>query len=105
MKTAIQDTKLYKDFIKALDIHDMRSDDNPFVIKCCKIAEEYASTLLQPKPEIKNPSDNDIRNAAFEFSEEYYGGYCHEVAQIAYTKGAIEMRDNKIFISPIPIKP
>ena len=47
MRTEIQDTKLYKEFIKALDIHDMVADDNPFVVKCCKIAEAYAA---QQKP-------------------------------------------------------
>jgi len=53
MKTEIQDTKLYKDFIKVLDIHDMRADDNPFVVACCKVAEEYASQMIedQKQPE------------------------------------------------------
>lgn len=50
METQIQETDLYKSFIKALDIHDMRTDDNPFVVKCCKIAEEYASQLISKDP-------------------------------------------------------
>ncbi len=37
-----KEQKLYDDFIKALDIHDMRADLNPFVLKCMKITEEYA---------------------------------------------------------------
>lgn len=43
MKTEIQETKIYKDFKKALNINnDMRADDNPFVVNCCKIAKEQA---------------------------------------------------------------
>ena len=54
MKTSIQETELYKKFIAALDIHDMRSDGNPFALKCCKIAEEYASQSLPSEEEIKD---------------------------------------------------
>jgi hypothetical protein len=42
MRTEIQKTALYNAFVKALEIQDMRSDDNPFVVKCCEIAEKYA---------------------------------------------------------------
>lgn len=47
MKTEIQETELYKQFKKALNIqHDMRPDDNPFVVACCEIAENYAKQKL-----------------------------------------------------------
>lgn len=51
MKTEIQETELYKEFIKALDIHDMRSDDNPFVVKCCEIAKRYSTLTAQIEAE------------------------------------------------------
>jgi hypothetical protein len=51
MKTAIQETELYKKFIKALDIHDMVADDNQFVVKCCEVAKEYASQSVNPMTE------------------------------------------------------
>ncbi len=34
--------------LKSDDIHDMRTDDNPFVVKCCQIAEAYRSQFAQP---------------------------------------------------------
>ena len=47
MKTQIQETELYKKFKKALNIqHDMRIDDNPFVVACCEIAEEYTTSRI-----------------------------------------------------------
>ncbi len=43
MKTELQETKIYKDFKKALNINnDMRLDDNPFVVSCCQIAKGQA---------------------------------------------------------------
>lgn len=61
MKTEIQDTELYQKFIKALAIRDMRADDNPFVVKCCEIAKEFAS---QYKQEPEKPLEKQIRNFA-----------------------------------------
>ena len=46
MKTEIQKTELYQQFKKALGINDMRTDDNPYIIECCKIAEDYAKLRL-----------------------------------------------------------
>lgn len=46
MKTEIQNTELYQSFKKALGINDMRTDDNPYVVECCKIAENYAKFRL-----------------------------------------------------------
>lgn len=47
MKTEIQETELYKKFKAALNIqHDMRPGDNPFVVACCKIAEDYKAETL-----------------------------------------------------------
>lgn len=46
MKTEIQETELYKKFKTALGIGtEMRIDDNPFVVECCKIAQEYSNEL------------------------------------------------------------
>ena len=45
MRTEIQNTELYQRFKKALEITDMRPDDNPFVVECCKIAKEYADKV------------------------------------------------------------
>ena len=42
MKTEIQKTELYQQFKKALGINDIRTDDNPYIVECCKIAEDYA---------------------------------------------------------------
>ena len=46
MKTEIQKTELYQQFKKALGINDMRTDDNPYIVECCKIAEDYAKLRL-----------------------------------------------------------
>lgn len=46
MKTEIQKTELYQQFKKALGINDMRTDDNPYIVECCKIAENYAKLRL-----------------------------------------------------------
>lgn len=46
MKTEIQETELYKSFKSALGISDMRSDDNRFVVECCKIAQQYADKAV-----------------------------------------------------------
>ena len=46
MKTEIQKTELYQQFKKALGINDMRTDDNPYFVECCKIAEDYAKLRL-----------------------------------------------------------
>lgn len=43
---SISGTKLYEDFYKALRIQDMRADDNPFVVRCCEIAEKYAKDAV-----------------------------------------------------------
>lgn len=54
MITKIQETELYKKFKEALNIrNDMRPDDNPFVVKCCEIAEDYR------KQHTQNISNND----------------------------------------------
>jgi len=45
MKTEIQDTELYKQFKKALDINDMRDNDNPYIVKCCEIAKAHAEKV------------------------------------------------------------
>lgn len=34
--------KLYNEFEKALEIKDMRSSENPFILSCIKISEKYA---------------------------------------------------------------
>ena len=46
MKTEIQKTELYQQFKKALGINDMRTGDNPYIVECCKIAEDYAKLRL-----------------------------------------------------------
>ena len=46
MKTEIQKTELYQQFKKALGINDMKTDDNPYIVECCKIAEDYAKLRL-----------------------------------------------------------
>ena len=46
MKTEIQKTELYQQFKKALGINDMRTDDSPYIVECCKIAEDYAKLRL-----------------------------------------------------------
>ena len=46
MKTDIQNTELYQSFKKALGINDLREDDNPYIVECCKIAEDYAKLRL-----------------------------------------------------------
>ena len=46
MKTDIQNTELYQSFKKALGINDLRVDDNPYIVECCKIAEDYAKLRL-----------------------------------------------------------
>ena len=46
MKTEVQKTELYQQFKKALGINDMRTDDNPYIVECCKIAENYAKLRL-----------------------------------------------------------
>lgn len=86
MKTIIQETDLYKSFIKALDIHDMTADDNSFVVKCCKIAEEYHSQLTS-KDLI---TDDDIIGWANEVQLER-GGFI-----VDYIFAAKAMRGNKI---------
>lgn len=56
MKTEIQETVLYNQFKTALNIrHDMRPDDNPFVVACCKIAEDYANQKLNALSGIEDP--------------------------------------------------
>ena len=49
MKTEIQKTELYQQFKKALGINDMRTDDNPYIVECCKIAENYAKLRLSTR--------------------------------------------------------
>ena len=69
MRTEIQDTKLYKEFIKALDIHDMVADDNPFVVKCCKIAEAYAALavadVMKQRDELKEALIDMVNQFAY----------------------------------------
>ena len=56
---SLQDTQLYKDFKKALNInHDMRPGDNPFVVARINIANQYALSLL--------PSDEEIKTTEFD---------------------------------------
>lgn len=44
MTQDIQETELYKQFKKALNINnDMRPGPNPFVVECCQIATQYAT--------------------------------------------------------------
>ena len=58
MKTEIQETELYKKFKKALNInHDMRPDDNPFVVACCEITKEYANNLANEIEALKKDRD------------------------------------------------
>lgn len=86
METQIQETDLYKSFIKALDIHDMRTDDNPFVVKCCKIAEEYASQLISKDPANKLSlksihDDPGIAEASYKAVNEMM----NELPEVTYT--------------------
>lgn len=60
MKTEIQETKLYKDFKKALNITQaMRADDNPFVVECCEIAKQSQQyTIDAMREKLQNFSNN-----------------------------------------------
>ena len=50
---SLQNTQLYKDFKKALNInHDMRPGDNPFIVACINITKQYTLSLL--------PSDEEM---------------------------------------------
>ena len=67
---SLQNTQLYKDFKKALNInHDMRPGDNPFVVACINIAKQYALSLL--------PSDEEI-NEFIRLNQPARGGYADD---------------------------
>jgi len=43
MRTELQETEIYKSFKRALAIdHEMRPDDNPWVVKCCDVSKKQA---------------------------------------------------------------
>lgn len=68
MKTEIQKTELYQQFKKALGINDMRTDDNPYIVECCKIAEDYAKLRLSAVM-VELPCDEEIEQQARKVNE------------------------------------
>ena len=64
MKTEIQNTELYQSFKKALGINDMRTDDNPYIVECCKIAEDYVKLRLSAVME--SDCDHEWINHSFD---------------------------------------
>lgn len=80
MKTEIQETELYKQFKKALNIqHDMRPDDNPFVVACCEIAENYAKQKLNIHGIMQGLPDSEIykwlESKKYQFEYDEIGEY------------------------------
>jgi len=69
MKTEIQKTELYQQFKKALGINDMTTDDNPYIVECCKIAEDYAKLRLSAVSTRFSLTDNQIETIADLFSK------------------------------------
>jgi hypothetical protein len=47
--SSIQKTDLYQKIKKALNITDMSTEDNPYIVECCKIAENYFLDLVAGK--------------------------------------------------------
>lgn len=66
MKTEIQETELYKKFKEALNIQDMRADDNPYIVECCKIAKEYATQQPTAEGAVRHLTDDEIEKHGME---------------------------------------
>ena len=65
-----------------------------------RFAEEYASQFGQfDRKEEKKPSDEDIKTAATEYAGCHLE-YTYHAIRKAYEDGAIEYRDNKIYVLP-----
>lgn len=90
MKTEIQKTELYQQFKKALGINDIRTDDNPYIVECCKIAEDYAKLRLSavmPSLPSQNEIDAQIDKYAFRVPYDGSNNFYDEVALKHYKAG------------------
>lgn len=60
-------------------------------------------TMIKAMCELNKPSDLDIENAAVDYLDEIDKEDTFNLSdiQVAYQQGAIDMRNNQIYISPI----